>query len=290
MPTIFKQKVTINGVAFNDPAALPAGALSWGLDVTDGWKNTPEPDVRSTPFGSSRDGSTSASFFAYPARFVVLSGWAYADTEAQAEALHDLILKTVLPRNTAVNVTRYEAVPKYVLGKRAAALETDWPMPNGFRWQTTIQCDDPFKYAPVLSTASAGVSGNISYGRIYPRVFPMTYTTTGAGDSTSVSFNNIGTARSRRFTVTINGPLTQGAWRLRNDTNGGELAFGVGINSGDALLIDFSNETATLNGYPIAYTLVGDFWGMDPGINTIRLYADYNLTTAFTVAARSAWE
>jgi len=290
MPTIFKQVVYLNGVAFNDPAQNPPGALSWGCDVTDGWKNTPDPDVRTTPLGASRDGSSSADFFAYPSRFITLGGWAYAPDAATAELLHDYLLTAALPRNTAVMMERMENVPKFVLGKRAAAFETDWTLPNGFRWSTTFQCDDPLKYSNNVVGGSSGVSGAVRYTRTYPRTYPMVYITSGGGDASSVGVVNVGTSPSSQILVQISGPLTEGGWRLRNDTNNGELSFDVGLASTDILTINFANQTALLNGYPIAYSLTGDFWTIDPGTNLIRLYADYNAATRLTVSARSAWE
>lgn len=291
MPTIFRQRVTINGVAFNDDAAKPAGAVNWILDVMDGWDNTPDPDVRMTPLGVSRDGSSSADFFAYPNRVLTIGGAVYASSAAVAETLRDLLLSTVMPRNKNLEVTRQQSSLKFLTARRAGVFETDWPMDSGFRWQTTLMADDPFKYSSTTVSGSAGVSGNASYGYTFPHTFPLTYTLLGSGDVSALGIVNAGTVSSRKFTVSITGPLTAGGWRLRNDTNGGELGFDVGLlSSTDVLLIDFMGETVLLNGYPIAYTLSGDFWGLDPGSNTIRLYADYNATTQFTVVARSAWE
>lgn len=290
MPTIFRQQVQINGVRFNDPLNIPVGAQAWGLDVCDGWKDTPEPDVRSTPFGIVRDGSTSSDFFSYPARYLTLGGYVVAADELGAEILQDYLLTTVFPRNTAVMLIRYESVSKFVLGKRASKFEVEWTVPNGFRWQVTFQCDDPLKYSPGVQIASGGVSGSVKYGRTYSRVFPMTYTNTGAGDNSSLAITNNGNASSTQFFVSINGPLAAGGWRLRNDSNNGELIFSLGLSSTDLLGINFATQVATVNGYPVAYTLTGDFWKLDPGVNIIRLYADYDPLTSMTVSARSAWE
>jgi hypothetical protein len=296
MPTIYQQRVNINGFDFNAGSALPAGALAWGIDVCDGWKNTPDPDVRVTPYGASRDGSSSADFFAYPQRFITLGGWAYAPDDATAESLNDMLLRDIMPRNKEFQLTRYEATPKYITCRRASAFETDWTaVETGFRWQVTLAADDPLKYALDLSTDGAGVSGNLRYVRVgalsggYSRTYPIIYTSTG-GDGGAAGIINYGTAPSSQVVVTLSGPLATGAWRIRNDTNNGELSFNIGIASTDVMVINFSNQTAFLNGYPVAYNITGDFWTVDPGPNTIRLYADYDPATHFTVSARSAWE
>jgi hypothetical protein len=289
MPTIFRQRVNLNGVDFNVPGSAPLGALNWVIDVCDGWKDTPEPDFNSTPLAANRDGSSSADFAPYPARFVTIGGVVYAPDEATAEALEDYLLTTAMPRSVAFSMTRYESTPKVITCKRATKFETDWLMPNGFRWNTTLQADDPLKYSLNVTNQSGVPAGLFSSFRTYPRTYPLVYTASGAG-STSVGFVNAGSAASRSIVVTIGGPLTAGAWRLRNDTVNGELGFNIGLTATDTLTIDFSTEIALLNGYPVAYTLSGDFWALAPGSNTIRLYADYDPATDFTVAARSAWE
>ena len=290
MPTIFKHPVSLGTQTFNDPSAKPDGAVTWIIDVLDGWKDTPEPQVRSTPLGASQDGSSSADFFPYESRFITIGGAVYATDEAAAEALHDLIVRDVVPRNKDLFLSRDEAVPKFVTCRRSAAVETEWVMPNGFRWQTTVQCDDPLKYSPSIVSGSAGVASGLTYYRTYPRIYPLSYTISGSGDTSSVGINNAGTAATSQIYVSITGPLPANAWRLRNDTNNGEFSVNVGLGTTDSLEISFATQTVKLNGYEIAYQLQGDFWKMDPGTNIIRLYADYNAASTFTVVARSAWE
>lgn len=290
MPTIFRQPVWLGMVSFNNSGTAPAGAQSWGIDIMEGWKSTPEPTVFSTELGSGRDGSASADFFPLASRVLVVGGYVLAPDQETAEELHDLLLKEALPRNTVFRVTRNESIPKYVEVKRSGAVETDWSMENGFRWQTTLLADDPFKYADEEESASAGVAGQSTTGLTFPVTFPVTFTgTAGSGDNSAGIYNR-GNAPSSHVTVEIVGPLSRGGWRLRNDTVDGELSYDVGLTSTDFLLIDFRTQNAYLNGYLINSALVGDFWQVAPGNNAIRLYADYDPDTSFTIFVESAWE
>lgn len=289
MPTIFKHVVTMNGVTFNDPGTKPVEAQAWILDVMEGWKTSPEPKVYSTELGGNRDGEATGDYFPLPARFIVVGGAVYAPTEAAAEELHDKLLAEAMPRNKRFDLVRNESVPKYVTCKRSGAFETEWVMENGFRWQTTLMAEDPLKYAVGTEYGTAGVAGVSDEGIAYPVVYPLVYSTEDSEDG-SAGIQNEGNAPSGHIQATILGPLVRGAWRLRNDTNDGEISFDVGLALGDTLLIDFETELAYLNGYPVSAALIGSFWKIDPGTNSIRLYADYDPATSFSVLAQSAWE
>jgi hypothetical protein len=290
MPTIFRNIVTVGAITFNDPLVKPAGAQSWGLDVMDGWRDSPEVTVFTTELGGEVDGDSDGDFFPIRSRYLVVGGYVLAETAETAEELQTLLLRDAFPRNTRFDVVRNEAVAKFVEARRAASLTTEWTMPNGFRWETTLKAADPFKYGVSDETATAGVAGISSGGLVPPLVPPLTPTTVaGAGDSSADIFNR-GDAPSQYLVATITGPLAKGGWRLRNDTTDGELFYDIGLVAGDSLEIDFRAELARLNGYVISSELSGDFWQLAPGSNAIRLYADYDVGTTLSVTAKSAWE
>jgi hypothetical protein len=288
MATIFRHKVVANTVTFND--VLPASAVAFGVDIMDGWKDSGDPEESSVELGSYRDGVSSASFFPIRSKFITIGGYVYATSEANAEAVSDLLVRDAFPRNRSFPLYRYEAVPKFMNVRRSGPVEFDWSaVQNGFRWSTVVMAEDPFKYSLAAQVASTGVSGGIVSGHTFPVTFPMTF---GSGSSVIIGagITNAGTAYSHNFTARIVGPLSKGAWRLANDTTGDSIGFNVGLISSDQLVIDFLNQTATLNGSPISTDYTGSFWQLAPGSNVIRLYAEFDPGASATITAYSAWE
>jgi hypothetical protein len=299
MPTIFRHKVfatplyngvEIESISFND-TFKPGGAQAWGLDVMDGWKTGGDVEESSVELGSYRDGVSSASFYPVRKRYVTLGGYAVHETEAGAEGLHDILVRDAFPRNRDIIIVRNEGVPKRVIGRRAAPIDIDWEaVPNGFRWQTTIMCEDPLKYGTVLNSASGGIAGALPGGHTFPVTFPMTFNSGSGGGFASIGANNIGNAYSPRVRATIKGYLGKGAWRLSNDTTGEYIGFNVAVQTSDILVIGMSSQTALLNGQPVSASYFGNYWKLAPGPNVIRLYAEYDANALATIEYRSAWE
>lgn len=289
MPTIFKHMVFADGVSFN--STPPDGAQVWGLDVMEGWKTSGDVEEQSTELGSYRDGVSASSFFPVRRRYITLGGYVLAATELDAEALHDRLVRDAFPRNKNITLTRFEAVPKYVMCRRASSIEIDWSaVPTGFRWQTTVLCEDPLKYELSLHSAQTGIAGTLAGGHSFPVTFPMTFNSGSGGGENSVGVNNLGTAHSPAIKATITGYLGKGAWRLQNDTTGEYIGFDTAIQTSDTLVIDFKEQTAMLNGYPISAAYFGNYWKLAPGPNTIRLYAEYDPNALVTIEHSSAWE
>jgi hypothetical protein len=292
MSTIYRQRCEANGVVFNVPAEQPVEAFNWAIDDLPGWKSTPEPVVQSTDLGALRDGENFGDFWPVRSRFITVAGYVFAGTEAQAEALHDRLVRDAFPRNKDLVFTRYEAVPKYVTYRRAGALETDWSaVRTGFRWQTTIACKDPFKYGSDTLSATAGTAGQSTSGVSFPITFPFFFTSLEVGnDNTTAALLNRGTAYSNHIIADITGPLTRGGWRLRNDTTDEEILFDMGLGTGETMQLDFAKQQVYVNGFPFNARRIGTWWRLAPGNNAIRLYASFNEATTVTVTAESAWE
>lgn len=288
MPTIFGDKVVLGSLTFNDLATKPVEAQYWHIDVLDGWSDTPDLTVYSTELGGTTDGDILGDYFPARARHIIVGGYVLAATRADANYLHDLIAREAVPRNTDLTLTRHESIPKYLSYRRSSKIETQWSMDNGFRWNTTLVAPDPLKYSLNTIVVSAGVVGLSSGGRHYPREYPLTYDTVVGSESSTIYINNLGTAASYPV-VQVSGPLTAGAWRLSNE-GVGELQIDVSVGIDDVLTADFGTEQIFFNGYPITATLSGDFWKIQPGVNTIRMYAEYNVDAGLTVNAQSAWE
>lgn len=291
MTTIYKQRVESGDVVFNVTAENPSGALGWGVDVMEGWKSTGEPTVLSTELGTNRDGVALNDFFPVRQRFVTVGGYAYAATEAQAEALADVLVRDAFPRNAAVRLTRFEANPRYARVRRSSQLETDWSaVQTGFRWQVTLVASDPLLYSSDSITVSAGVAGSSSGGLDFNVTFPVTFPAGVDAGLDSASIVNRGTAYSPSIRATLAGPLPRGSWKLTNDTTGQELSYDIGLGAGEELYIDMPNQTALLNGFPVTTPPEGEFLLLAPGGNTLRLYAEFDPSAGVTINAESAWE
>lgn len=286
MTTIFRDPVTINGVSFNVSSPDPAVSV-WGLDNLDGWDRTPELNTP-TADRVSQDGAVIADRSTLRGRNLYVEGYVLADDRDGAEVARSLLVGQVFPRSTDLEITRTGPVPKMVTGRRVSAFEYTQDIGYGFRWACSLLCADPLKYAVDETTVGpVGVSAQSSGGRIYPRTYPLEYI--GTSDSeTTATVVNAGTAPTSPV-ITLYGPLTQGGWRVSNDTTGDSISFNVALGASDILVIDHSANTALLNGFPVTYSLDGDFWRVAPGTNSIRLYAEASAAT-FYVTIRSAWE
>lgn len=289
MPTLFRDKILVNGISFNDRPTQPVQAITWGMDVLEGWSATSDLDAVSTPFGGGIDGEVADDYQEARARYLTAGGYVLAATRGDAETLVDTIIGKAFPRNKDLTLIRYENTPKQMTVRVWGKREVQPVGPEAFRWIVPLMAEDPFKYGLGLITRSAGVAGLSSGGFTFPLTFPLIFTTIDAGGSQAAIFNNIGTAPTLP-TVTLHGPLPRGGWRLSNNTTGQDIQFDVGLDAADVLEIDFANEIALLNGYPVTSTIIGDFWELVPGVNTISLYSTYDPAAGFDISARYAWE
>lgn len=289
MPTIFRDKVTIGSVTFNDTTADPTSAIYFCIDEMEGWRTTPEVEPVITPYGGQVDGAVAAPFFPVRQKYVMVGGYVLAASRADAEALWDVLVRDAFPRNKPLNLTRYESIPKFLRVRRVGPVEMTQDMAEGFRFQVSLVAADPFKYGLSSSSGSAGSAGVSSGGRSYSRTYPLAYATVAGGDDNFVALDNSGTADTPAL-ATLHGPLDKGGWRLVNETTGKEIQFDVGLVEGDELVIDFRQQIATLNGFPITASVTGDFWLVQSGVNVIKLYGNDAPTTGFDIEIFPAWE
>lgn len=292
MPTIFMEKVTIGDLTFNDRLSFPEEAQHFSVDMMPGWDETPEMDVYLAQQGGA-DGEVFGDNATLRARHLTIGGYVLAPDRATAKRLFDSLVRDAFPRNKTMTLTRYEAdEPKLLFVRREGTVEPMWPVPNGFRFTVLLVAADPFKYALTESTGTAGVSGSAEAGWASPLTFPLVFTAMSS-DAGSLAEKVVVENRGSSYTlpvVTLTGPLPRGTWSIGNETNNGTLRYDVGLSTGDVMIIDFKAQTATLNGSLVAANITGDFWRIDPGVNVVRLYAEYNPDATITVFARSAWE
>lgn len=288
MPTIFHDRVEVDGVVFNDMTSMPTKAVYFGIDILDGWSSTSEIEAVFTPLGAT-DGAVPSAFFPARARQMTIGGYVEANNRTDREWLEEYIKGVVFQRNKELILARYETVPKFVRvrvsGQREILANATM---TGFRWSVPVTAADPIKYGLTEITGFSGVSGFNTGGFTFPITFPLVFTFLDLDLDAGVSVINEGTGSSSPV-MTLYGPLNKG-WFLENSTTGQSIRFDVGLTSVDTMIIDFRQETATLNGASVTATIVGDFWRLVPGVNQIKLFASSDPLAGFTLSAYSSWE
>ena len=154
-------------------------------------------------------------------------------------------------------------------------------------------CPEGLELSNLLTQTAVPLQSATSGGRVYPLVFPRTYTAqVGAGTAVVV---NGGTA-SYAPIIRMYGPVTGG--RISNDADGGKaLEFlGYSLSSTEYVEIDMEAKTVQLQGVPGASTnmrsklTTRDWWTLKPGNNTIRFSATTGSSPAqLLVLSRDAW-
>lgn len=296
MPTIFGEKVVValadgsgSDYTFNEVASLPTNAQRWNIDDMPGWEDTSDIDVELVPFGGGVDGESIDTPNAAKARHMLISGYVLAPTRAQALELWNTLVRDVFPRNKTIRITRYEPdVTKWIDVRVSSKRERTDPISEGFRFIIPVVAPYPFKFSSHYEQTT-GVTSKPSGGRSYSRTYPLQYAQLNNGNENGLSVNNEGTADSYPI-ITVTGPLAKGGWRIANETTGEYIKYDVALSATDTLVIDFYEEVALLNGASVSNLVVGDFFRIVPGVNEIRLYADYDPAADFTLAVDSAWE
>lgn len=258
------------------------------VDQMDGWTNTARPVVI-TSQKAIGDGASIASRFYAQGRQITIGGLIATSSELENEQAWDNLSYLAFPWNQDLNLEFVGPEPKYVTTRVISDLRiTQWN-PTGFRFEIDVLCADPYKYDAVnILSGASGIAGASSGGMTFPSTFPMTFTTTASGSSNGVTLINTGNAPTNPQII-IFGQVDQG-WRIENTVTGKFISFDISATSAsDQILLDHATETAYYNGTPITGLVNGDWWPLEPKINTIKLFGNYYSATVFTVTARSAW-
>lgn len=135
-------------------------------------------------------------------------------------------------------------------------------------------------------TSSAYASD--SYLQTSVPIDPSTYKWT-------TNLHNSGTAVM--FPVsTVRGPLPSG-WALQNQSSGESLVVNFALPDNNSIaVVDHKNETilatatGSSGGLPVEYAANGDFWGLQPGDNILKLTSSiYSPVASWAIAGNSAW-
>lgn len=285
MPTIFRDKVTIGSLVFND---REAGGTRFNIDILDGWKGTPSLSVVSSQRGSA-DGAVFGRRFPAQGRQITVGGWFAGRTRDEAEdAWHELISK--MPANQDIILTRYEKVPKRVVARLSGSIDPVQDLETSFRFMFELISEDPYKYSQEPVLGSSGISGDGRYTRKYPRTYALVYEADEEmGRLRSLDIYNDGTQATDPL-ITLYGPVQAGEWRILNETTGEFSSFLIDVGRGQNLVMDHKRQTAELNGYPVTVLMDGEWWQLAPGRNSLRLInTAYDPDAGMDVFARPAW-
>lgn len=159
-------------------------------------------------------------------------------------------------------------------------------------WNDGALCEflatDPRVYANTLETATATL-GSSSGGHAFPLGFPHGFGTATSGAAVCTNDGNIVTHPT--ITVTAGASGASGI-SLQNETTGDEWSITLTLNAGETLVVDMDAHTALLNGTTSRTEFVNRppsvWWGLEPGVNSVRLLATGDGTTAL-VAWRDAY-
>jgi hypothetical protein len=154
-------------------------------------------------------------------------------------------------------------------------------------------CPRGVELSSLLTQTVVPLQSSTTGGRVYPLVFPRTYTAqVGSGTAVVVNAGKVDSAPIIR----MYGPVTGG--RISNDTDGGKaLEFlGYSLSSTEYVEIDMAAKTVQYQGLPgAAYNVrskltTRNWWTLKPGNNTIRFSATSGTSPAqLLVMSRDAW-
>lgn len=209
----------------------------------------------------------------YDARLITLNGritgTSYADFENNRKAF---IAATAIsldsnryPVPTRISFTMLDGSSYYVdVIFDKPLMDLTYPMLADF--QVTATAPNPFIFA-ATSVTSGAVSPPSGGGYVVPMIVPYT---SAAATGGSTILNNAGSETAWPI-ITLTGPLATPV--LSNNTTGSLLQLNYTLATGDQVIIDMFNHTITLNGASLisTKTATSDWWGLQPGNNTVTL-------------------
>lgn len=149
----------------------------------------------------------------------------------------------------------------------------------------SLLAPDPRKYSTAIQSMSLVLPNN-SGGLTPPLTPPLTPTgTSTVSQGIAINAGNF----DAPVTITLAGPCPAGAV-IANASTGQAIKVMDAISGSETLTIDTATGSAYVGGQ--ARKVVGSFWSLVPGPNTISFYATggYDPAASAVVAWRSAWK
>ena len=213
---------------------------------------------------------------------IIFNTFGTSGTSAQAN--YNIIQSVLLPQQQGTTPLYFklpnQLTSEQYINARVRALRTTID-PNYTYGYITSQveffCPDPKYYNN--NTQTLLLATTPATGRVYDRVYPLTYG--GGSGYIQGTVTNYGWATTYP-TIVLNGPITNPT--LGNLTTGESLNFNCVLSSTDYLTVDLYNKLLTLNGVSARNLLAGGTWFGAPAGSTIfylnGLYTLANVTKA----------
>jgi hypothetical protein len=231
------------------------------------------------------DGGWRVPQYASP-KVMVLTGTIRALDPVQRE-LAEYALQSAINLDLALMTVSERTGTKQLWVQR----DSDWDLThvNGHRtdWQVSIVAPDPIKYGAAEHEISSQLPLQIG-GFSFPLTFP--FTIDGSSLSGDIQIVNAGNHITWPRLI-INGPVDQPT--VTNITTGESFTYRATLQAGEWVDIDTHPDGHTVMLLGTAsrrQLLVGDFWGLVPGLNSIAFRAASSSPDArLDVIWRDAW-
>lgn len=257
--------------------------VEWRLTAVDGW-GSPAVTLSSQQRPRSHGAWSGDSYLA--ARTVVLTGVVIVeDPTTLSDAMDRLIAAADLDPFTLTMVEAGRSRTS-VVRRMDEVLFTDMGA-YAAGWSVHVAADDPRKYGPALSLATAlpSSSGGLTLPMVLPYIFAST-TVSGV-----VSLTNEGNISSP-LTVRFDGPVT-GPKIIHIQTQKTWAAGGAVLGAGEFWTVSMDSRQVLAQGQASRSGFVTERGWMEllPGPNDFAFSADsYNAASQMTVTAASAWK
>jgi len=223
-------------------------------------------------------------------RTITMTVLTVAGNGNSAQYNYNLLQSQALPQQSGTTPLQFQLSPagglQFINARvRGNITQIDPDFTYGFiKSQLTFFCPDPRYYDN--TTQSGNMYPTTIIGRVYPRVYPLTF---GGGSLTgSLNVTNNGWATTYP-TITINGPVTNPS--VGSFASGQSLNFNYNMAQSDVLSINLLNKTILLNGNPARNLLLGSsqWFGATPGVNTFYFTGAAGTTVIGTTQATVQW-
>lgn len=219
----------------------------------------------------------------YAARPITLTVQATAANQALRDVAR-ATLAAAVPVSDLATLRIDEPIPKQMLVRRSGPLPETYPTLTDVVFTIGLIAPDPRKYSTVLQSVTVA-QGSLAAG-LAPPITPP-FTLPAGAPPMSASITNNGSFETRPV-VTIAGPISSPA--AVNQTTGQSVSFSsLVLASTDALVIDFLNQRATLNGVFRTADLSSAWWVLQPGSETVQVTGTAGVGAQMTVTWRDAW-
>ena len=229
------------------------------------------------------------------ARLPVLEGVVVAPDPDSAQALYDDLVSftdSIMRADGTLKFTPRGEAQRQITVQLADAVQVSGDRLK--RFQVALVAADPAAYSVLDDTVTSSSLALQNETGSLALPFPLPFTFGDFAVGGTVTATNDGNATSYP-TVKIHGACS--APVVKNITTGKLISFPtLSISSGDYVQVDMQRRTVLLNGQSsspyVRYldVVTSDFWGLDPGANSIRLNAaTFDASAKAAVTWRDAW-